>query len=277
MPSTPCMVPDRVSLLLRATGALLLTSADTVQLLKPVDLQQYLQILVTGISEIILDAGSVKKLHSSELSMAHGRGRKETQHRRAILGSLFSHIQAWNALGPRVLLLSSLSGVSDTVPFRGVLPILSPLLDAGSEETASLATRSATERETYLALLAGTLTKAAVPTFADEDGKAWDFVLSSLSAEGQIAGTVRRLVLQRMSTEVFAALSPNLQIAFVAAVVRSLHDLDTVSSSCTGPRNCPNLGRTRSLRRRRYCSTSRSMLSRLLPCSKSSLSRWTPA
>lgn len=239
----------------------MLTCADTVQLLKPADLQQYLQILVTGINEIVLDAGSVKNLHSSELGMAHGRGRKETQHRRAILGSLYSHIQAWDALGPRVILLSSLSGVHDTAPFRGVWPILAPLLDAKSEETVSLAVRSATERETYLSLLVGTLTKPAVPTFGDEDGKAWDFVLSSLSAEGQVAAAVRRLVLQRMSTEVFAALPANLQIAFVTAVVQSLHDLDTVSSLGLALGLLAHINRTRCLHPRRSCSISRLMLS----------------
>ena len=61
-----------------ARNLALLTFADKVQLLKHGDLIRYLQAIIPALDEITVDATRLAAVHSSALSMNHGRGRKES-------------------------------------------------------------------------------------------------------------------------------------------------------------------------------------------------------
>lgn len=56
----------------------LLIALDKVQLLKHGDLIRYLQAIIPALDEVSVDATRLAAVHSSALSMSHGRGRKES-------------------------------------------------------------------------------------------------------------------------------------------------------------------------------------------------------
>lgn len=59
-------------------GVSWLMFVDKVQLLKHGDLIRYLQAIIPALDDVSFDATRLAAVHSSALSMNHGRGRKES-------------------------------------------------------------------------------------------------------------------------------------------------------------------------------------------------------
>lgn len=116
------------------------------------------------------------------------------RHRRAIIASLLSHLAAWQSMSGRIAVLESLAGVLDSSVLRGVLPLLTPLLSAKSEEYRWLLQESAQEQSRYLALLIGIINKQSAQVLADTDAEAWKFVLKAVAADGSGSGGLLPLV-----------------------------------------------------------------------------------
>lgn len=95
-----------------------------------------------------------------------------------MIGAILSHVNAWRHYRVRRILLTSLSGITDSSLFRGVLPLLSTLGDDGSEGSVWLSSLSTTEQAEYLEQLFRTLTPQSASTLAqDSDGEAWKTLL----------------------------------------------------------------------------------------------------
>ncbi|WWC65921.1 uncharacterized protein I303_108543 [Kwoniella dejecticola CBS 10117] len=209
--------------------------SDTVQLLKPSDRKKYLDTLVEASDESTLDNGRLKTVHTAALVIIHGKNKKETAHRRAVLGCLISHIISHRCIRDRLALLRLIAEVYDHSVLRGVLPLLLALQDVKNEETVWLNTLKAVDRHEYLALLMSTFSKESVSLFADDQAGAWDFMLSALQNENNsvLSRQLRDLALQRMVDGVFNALPGHQKIEYVLTIVESLHALSGEVSLAT--------------------------------------------
>ncbi|WVQ95966.1 hypothetical protein IAU59_003065 [Kwoniella sp. CBS 9459] len=210
--------------------------SDTVQLLKPSDRRKYIQALLDSADEMIIDASRVRAVHVAALGPQHGaRNRKDSSHRRAVIGALASHITSHRSLRDRIVLLNLLVGVTDHAVFRGILPLLTTLNDDKNEEAIWVASVSTPERTEYLGLLFSTLKPYSVTVLAEEDSAAWNFLISL--ADGQqdasIGPQLRKLSLHSMAEGVFAVLPVEQKIEYMLAVVHSLHSLPTEDALAT--------------------------------------------
>ena len=96
--------------------------------------------------------------------------------RRAVITSLLSHVIAWRNYNPRLAILSSLANVQDSSLFRGVLPLLSAVLDANSSESRWVADLLDKQQSTYLKMLFATINTRSAASLADSEGESWKFV-----------------------------------------------------------------------------------------------------
>ena len=107
-------------------------------------------------------------------------------YRRAVIGCILSHLIAWRSQRQRCTLLVSLSGITDSSLFRGVLPLLSPLDDDTSEESVWLAHLSDRDHTEYLDQVFATLTPQSGSMLgSDEEGEAWKMILAWISHSAQ--------------------------------------------------------------------------------------------
>ena len=153
-------------------------------------------------------------------------------HRRSVIGSLLSHVRAIQAPSTRLALLRTIAGVHDTAVLRGVLPLISTLLNEQSQERLWLDTLSPNERDEYVQLLAGAFTAQSAALLVDKDSDAGK-VAHSLLGPGQtkLEARLRELVLQRMVSGVFDALPSDHKVSCFGHIVKQLHSLDDASQS----------------------------------------------
>ncbi|WVF68418.1 hypothetical protein IAT40_003183 [Kwoniella sp. CBS 6097] len=206
------------------------SQSDTVQLLKPSDRRKYIQALLDSADEMIIDANRVRAVHIAALGPQHGaRNRKDSSHRRAVIGALASHITSYRSFYERIVLLDLLVGVTDHAVFRGILPLLTTLDDDEHEEAIWLADLSASDRAEYLGLLFSTLKAHSVGVLTEEESPAWDFIMSLVDSQqtAQALPQLRKLSLQSMADGVFAVLPVEQKIEYILAVVHALHFLST--------------------------------------------------
>lgn len=88
-----------------------------------------------------------------------------------------SHVSAWQAIGPRSVLLKLLSGIDDRSVFRGVLPLISA---ATSEEQPWVEALAPKVQDAYLALLWETLRPQSAGVLQEGDASGWKAVLGLL-------------------------------------------------------------------------------------------------
>ncbi|WVQ84520.1 hypothetical protein IAT38_006674 [Cryptococcus sp. DSM 104549] len=209
--------------------------SDTVQLLKSADKKKYVDALLEVADEFALDAGRVRALHTEVLGMQSGKNRKESAHRRAIIGYLLSHITAHRSTTSRLALLNLLSDVHDTSVLRGAIPLLSALADDADEESAWLAAVQEGKREEYLGKLWGALGVESVQVLGEQGSAGWALLLSLLDAgkTSRFHGKLRELSLERMLDGVFTALSPTQKIEYTVALIESLRVLPTDDALAT--------------------------------------------
>lgn len=155
-----------------------LVSLGSVQLLKPSYLDRYLSHLLAHATDLILDPRRLGAVHADQLSNHASTNKKDKGISRAIIASLCSHLVAWRALSPRLLILQSLAAVREHAVLKGVMPLISPLSENSSEESAWLASLSASERATYLDLLLARLDKHSAPLLASPESEVWKLVES---------------------------------------------------------------------------------------------------
>ncbi|OCF41969.1 hypothetical protein I317_04161 [Kwoniella heveanensis CBS 569] len=204
--------------------------SDTVQLLKPSDRRKYIQALLDSSDEMIVDATRVRAVHIAALGPQHGaRNRKDSSHRRAVIGALASHITAYRSFHGRVVLLNLLIGVTDHAVFRGILPLLTAIDDGEDAEALWLANLSAPDRAEYLGLLFSTLKAYSVSVLTEEESPAWEFLLSLVDTQQDSVTLrqLRKLSLHSLADGVFAVLPAEQKIEYILAVVNSLHSLST--------------------------------------------------
>nr|XP_019043454.1 hypothetical protein I302_08031 [Kwoniella bestiolae CBS 10118]OCF22384.1 hypothetical protein I302_08031 [Kwoniella bestiolae CBS 10118] len=209
--------------------------SDSVQLLKPSDRKKYLDVLIEAGDDLIVDQTRLQIIHSAALVIVHGKNKKETAHRRAVLGCLISHVISYRSIRERLILLRLIANVHDHTILRGLLPLLTALGDAKDEETAWLHSLPTEDRREYLALLFSTFRKESVNVLADEQSGAWEFLLASLDGgrSSALYGQLRELALQRMVDGVFTALASNQKIEYFMALIQSLHALPSEESLAT--------------------------------------------
>ncbi|KAK4685034.1 U3 small nucleolar RNA-associated protein 10, partial [Tremellales sp. Uapishka_1] len=200
-----------------------------VQLLKQADLKNYLQALVAAAEDCVIDPKRLRTVQTAALDLQHGEGKKESSHRRAVIGFLLSHVSAWRAIQPRQNLLSTLSEISDTSVLKGVLPLLMDLNNQQAEETAWVASLPLGLQSGYLTTLFSALNKQSASVIATEDVGAWKFVVSLLrpAEETSIGAQLRSLSIARMIDGVFAVLAPAEQMSYVTTLIESLPELPT--------------------------------------------------
>jgi len=140
------------------------------------------------------------------------KSRKDQQHRRAIIHSVVSHIVAWRSYRARSRLLAPLGGVKDATVFKGLVPVVSPLLSPSEaqpetepkdEEALWLSSLDNDQQSGWLRQVIATLgvwSSAAV----NEGSDGWRFLLSlteTVGLKGQLEVPVKRpteLTMQRI-------------------------------------------------------------------------------
>ena len=153
-------------------------------------------------------------------------------HRRSVIGSLLSHARAIQAPSTRLALLRTLTGVHDTAVLRGVLPLISSLLDEQSQERQWLDSLSAIDRDQYIQLLAGAFTAQSAALLVDKESDAGKIARSLLgSGSTPLEAQLRELLLRRMASGVFDALPSDHKVSCFGHIVKTLHALDEPSQS----------------------------------------------
>lgn len=145
---------------------------------------------------------------------------------------MLSHVRAIQAPSTRLALLRTIGGVHDTAVLRGVLPLISTLLDEQSQERQWLDSLSAIELDEYVQLLTGAFTAQSAALLVDKESDAGQ-TARSLLGPGQtpLEARLRELVLQRMISGVFDALPSDHKVSCFGHIVKMLHSLDEPSQS----------------------------------------------
>nr|XP_019009268.1 uncharacterized protein I206_05916 [Kwoniella pini CBS 10737]OCF48049.1 hypothetical protein I206_05916 [Kwoniella pini CBS 10737] len=209
--------------------------SDTVQLLKPSDRKKYLDMLIENSDDITVDSGRIKTILYAALVIVHGKNKKETAHRRAVLGCLISHIVSHRSIRDRLTLLRLLVDIHDHSILRGLLPLLLVLQDEKHHETIWLNSLEPVDRKDYLALLFSAVNKESVSVLADQQAGVWNFLLSALHTEESSAllGQLREISFKRMVDGVFETLPTAQKIEYTLAIIQSLHNLSSEESLAT--------------------------------------------
>ncbi|WVQ66419.1 uncharacterized protein L199_004599 [Kwoniella botswanensis] len=209
--------------------------SDSVQLLKPSDRKRYLDVLIEAGDDLVVDSNRLQTIHTAALVIVPGKNKKDTAHRRAVLGCLISHIISYRSIRERLVLLKLVSNIYDHTILRGLLPLITALKDEKDEESVWLSGLARDTRKEYLALLFSTFRKESVNVLADEQSGAWQFLLSILhmNAASHLQHQLRELSLQRMIDGVFAAIPPNQKTEYTLALIQSLHALSSEESLAT--------------------------------------------
>ncbi|WWC92888.1 uncharacterized protein L201_007850 [Kwoniella dendrophila CBS 6074] len=209
--------------------------SDTVQLLKPSDRKRYLDVLVESGDDIIVDQGRLQSVLTSALVIVHGKNKKDTAHRRAVIGCLISHIISYRSIHERLVLLKLIQNIHDHTILRALLPLIIQLQDDKSEESVWISTLNKEHRSEYLALLYSTFRSESINVLTDLQSGAWELLLASLQGDGltSMQRQLRSLALQRMVDGVFALLPSEFKIEYVLALIQSLHTLSSEESLST--------------------------------------------
>ena len=219
---------------------------------------------------MIIDPTRLVAVQTAALGMSSSKNRKDSRwvivwlttisrmlilpfwfsHRRAVIGSLLSHVCAWRCHKERCAILHSLSGINDVSIFRGVLPLLSPPCRSDSEESKWLSSLSEHEQAYYLDLLFRTVTAQSARTLlADHESTSWKTLLDIIGTPPQsskctsssaprrclksdrvsgIGSQLRSLALRQLAKGVFGVLNPSQKVAWIRTIVRTLQTLSTV-------------------------------------------------
>ena len=206
--------------------------SSQVQLLKVSDFKRYIDSIASQQSQIAQDPAQVRLLHNSKLGHHSNDGKKDTAHRRAVVGALLSHVAAWQSAPARLALLDTLSGVQDSALFQGVLPLL---ISATEEEKSWVEGLPAQQQAAYVELSFATLTAQSASVLQNNESKAWKFVLGLLSpsADDATLGSLRTALLARMEAGVFNALFQSYKAEFVEELISSLDAVSTDDSFAT--------------------------------------------
>ncbi|WVN90881.1 uncharacterized protein L203_106124 [Cryptococcus depauperatus CBS 7841] len=201
--------------------------SETVQLLKPVDRNKYIQAILEVGNEFVLDPARIQFFHEEILGMQATKNRKDSAHRRAVIGSLMSHIVSYRAIRPRLALFSLLSNVHDTSILRSTINLLSSLLDNSSEEYVWLSQVPEVLQTQYLEALISSLKPQSVNVLSEAGGHGWIVLLSLLdvSNSSQFIKQLRQFSLRAMVSGVFSALTTHQQIEYTIALIRCIHVL----------------------------------------------------
>lgn len=114
--------------------------------------------------------------HNTELVLTMCR------HRRAIITSLLSHAVAWRSYAARNSLLAVYTSINDPTVLREVLPLLSPLADEASDESAWLAALPAKDQVSYIHLLLSCVKPSSVSVLNEMESPAWALVQTITSS-----------------------------------------------------------------------------------------------
>ncbi|WRT69783.1 uncharacterized protein IL334_006774 [Kwoniella shivajii] len=203
--------------------------SDTVQLLKSSDRTKYLEVLLESEDDVVIDRNRLHTIHTSALGHQHGKHRKDSAHRRAVIGCLISHIESYRSIRERIILLKLLQNVDDISVLRNVLPLLSALEDDRTEEATWLSSLTNNEREEYLDLLFSAFRKEMISVLADQQAGAWEFMLSVIKGRqaSHLRKQLRDISLQRMIDGLYRSLASNQKVEYVLALIESIHDLAT--------------------------------------------------
>ncbi|WVQ74325.1 U3 small nucleolar RNA-associated protein 10 [Cryptococcus sp. DSM 104548] len=203
--------------------------SETAQLLKPVDRKKYIETLLEIADEFIIDPLRIRAFHTEVLNMQQNKNRKESAHRRAVLGFLMSHIAAYRSIHPRLALLALLADVHDTSILRSAIPLLEDLSNDKTEEAAWLSTIGESPRSQYLQVLAGSLRAQSASVLTENNSEGWTFFLGLLDTaqSGRFRKQLRVLSLQAMVHGVFSALSSSQKLDYITALIQCIHSLPT--------------------------------------------------
>lgn len=163
-----------------ACAEILLIALDKVQLLKHTDLQPYLRAISSASNDLITDANRLSAVHNAIMGSQHNKGKKESSHRRAVIGALLSHVQAWQSMSVRRVILRSLAGIHDQAILRGIFPLMRALTAPGDEEIAWLRKESNHVQDNYLHQLFEGLSQSAAAVIADDQSGVFGFLTSLL-------------------------------------------------------------------------------------------------
>ncbi|OWZ73272.1 U3 small nucleolar RNA-associated protein 10 [Cryptococcus neoformans] len=203
--------------------------SEMTQLLKSIDRKKYIETLLEVAEEFVIDPLRLKAFHTEVLNMQSGKNRKESAHRRAIIGFLMSHIASYRAIYPRLVLLSLLSDVHDTSILRSAIPLLASLFDDKSEESIWLSSTPDEQQALYLQALMGSLRVQSVSVLGEAGGEGWEFLLNLLDASksSRFIAKLRTLSFKAMVGGVFSALTPHQQIEYITVLIQCIHALPT--------------------------------------------------
>ncbi|EAL19068.1 hypothetical protein CNBH1700 [Cryptococcus deneoformans B-3501A] len=203
--------------------------SEMTQLLKSVDRKKYIETLLEVAEEFVIDRLRLKAFHTEVLNMQSGKNRKESAHRRAIIGFLMSHVASYRAIDPRLVLLSLLSDVHDTSILRSAIPLLASLFDDKSEESLWLSSLPDGQQALYVQALMGSLRVQSVSVLGEAGGEGWEFLLNLLDASksSRFIARLRILSFKAMVGGVFSALEAHQQIEYIIALIQCIHALPT--------------------------------------------------
>jgi hypothetical protein len=177
---------------------------------------------------------------------------KPRSQKRAIIGALTSHMQAWRSLRARIGILTVLGDVKDVALVRGALLLLSKLVAYHGEEQDDiiwLRNKTDSDQKLYLDVLAATITSHSSKLFTEEDGEAWNFIIGCLSLPAtasrgghtvsparnvapfkDFGPQIRDLSLSKMVTCIYESLSQAQKVTYAYTLVESLLVLPSVST-----------------------------------------------
>ncbi|TYJ57970.1 U3 small nucleolar RNA-associated protein 10 [Cryptococcus floricola] len=206
--------------------------SESAQLLKPVDRKKYIETLLEVADEFIIDPLRIRAFHTEVLNMQQHKNRKESAHRRAVLGFLMSHIAAYRSIHPRLALLALLADVHDTSILRSAVPLLEELANDKTEEAAWLSSVAESSRNEYLQVLSGSLRVQSVAVLAENNSEGWAFFMGLLDTAqtDRFRKQLRELSLQAMVHGVFSALTTSQKIDYITALIQCIHSLPTEES-----------------------------------------------
>ncbi|KAJ9477870.1 U3 small nucleolar RNA-associated protein 10 [Pseudozyma hubeiensis] len=182
-------------------------ASDPMQYIDLASLAPYLEQLVERKTSFRNDASLLPQLHAELLQIGRHDGRKEVGHKHAMVCFIVSHILCIDSLPARLVLLQSLSTVSDAAKLEMLLPLIREVVE-GNVAAATKGLRTTDDRELYLELLFASYDQSCRHIVEEASTGAWSLYLHALEGRDGKRHVQKAAVRALDKAGLFAALSP---------------------------------------------------------------------
>lgn len=182
-------------------------TSDPMQYIDLVSLAPYLEQIIESKSAFRNDAALLPRLHGELLQIGRQDGRKEVGHKHAMVCFIVSHILCIDSLPSRLVLLQSLSRVSDAAKLEMLLPLIREVVE-GNVATATNGLRNVEDRELYLELLFASYDRGCRDVVEQAASGAWPLYLKALEGRDGKRQVQKAAVRALDKAGLFATLSP---------------------------------------------------------------------